>query len=368
MTTSSSRAAAPVTDYPLPLRAGPQLFFLLPLRAGPQPRLPFPTSNKDEFVMSGVTPQAIKELRERTQAGMSDCKNALVEASGDLDKAVEIILKKGLAKSAKRASAVATEGEVRATVSADKRQATMVEVNIQTDFAARSEGFQQFLADVMKSCEAAKAGDDITKAPLNSSSSGAGKTVGEVATELTAKIGEKVDVRRWERLEIPAGKQGLTAAYVHLGGKIGVILAVETESDAAAKHPEVIKFAEDTAMQVAAMTPLVLKRDEVGADQIAKQKEIFEAQLREDPKPKPEAAWPKIIEGKLVKWYSEIALTEQESVVVPGQTISQLADAAGKAAGAKVSLVKFVRFERGEGLAKKEDNFAEEVAKMAKGE
>lgn len=309
--------------------------------------------------MSTVTPQAIKELRERTQAGMSDCKNALVEAEGDLDKAVEIILKKGLAKSAKRASAVATEGEVRAVVSADKRAATMVEVNIQTDFAARSEGFQQFLADVMDTAVKAKAGDDLTKAPL------AGKTVGEVAVELTAKIGEKIDVRRWERLEVAAGKQGLTAAYVHLGGKIGVILSVETETEAAAKHAEVLKFAEDTAMQIAAMTPLVLTRDDVSADQVAKQKEIYEAQLREDPKPKPEAAWPKIIEGKLVKWYSEIALLEQESVVVPGQTISQLADAAGKAAGAKVTLTKFVRFERGEGLAKKEDNFAEEVAKMA---
>ena len=306
-----------------------------------------------------VTPQAIKELRERTQAGMSDCKNALVEAAGDMDKAVEIILKKGLAKSAKRASAVATEGEVRAVVSADKRQATLVEVNIQTDFAARSEGFQKFLADVVEVASKAKAGDDLGKAPL------AGKTVAEVATELTGKIGEKVDVRRWERLEVPAGKQGLTAAYVHLGGKIGVILSIETESDAAAKHAEVVKFAEDTAMQIAAMTPLVLKRDDVDAGQIAKQKEIYEAQLRDDPKPKPEAAWPKIIEGKLVKWYSEIALTEQESVVVPGQTIAQLADAAGKAAGAKIVLTKFVRFERGEGLEKKEDNFAEEVAKMA---
>jgi elongation factor Ts len=290
---------------------------------------------------------------------MSDCKNALVEAAGDMDKAVEIILKKGLAKSATRASAVATEGEVRAFVSADKRQATMVEVNIQTDFAARSEGFQKFLADVVEVASKAKAGDDLTKAPL------AGKTVGEVATELTAKIGEKVDVRRWERLEIAAGKQGLTAAYVHLGGKIGVILAIETESEAATKHAEVLKFADDTAMQIAAMNPLVLQRSDVAAAQIAKQKEIYEAQLREDPKPKPEAAWPKIIEGKLVKWYSEIALTEQESVVVPGQTIDQLADAAGKAAGAKIVLTKFVRFERGEGLEKKEDNFAEEVAKMA---
>jgi elongation factor Ts len=309
--------------------------------------------------MSAVTPQAIKELRERTQAGMSDCKNALVEAAGDMEKAVEIILKKGLAKSAKRASAVASEGEVRAAVSADKLAATIVEVNIQTDFAARSEGFQAFLADVMKVAVAAEAGSDLTKAPL------AGKTVGEVAAELTGKIGEKIDVRRWDRLAVSAGKQGLTASYVHMGGKIGVILLLETESASAAAHAEVAKFAEDTAMQIAAMTPIVLKRDEIAADLIAKQKDIYEAQLREDPKPKPEASWPKIIEGKLVKWYSEVALLEQESVVVPGKTIDALREEASKAAGAPVHLVKFVRFERGEGITKKEDNFAEEVAKMA---
>jgi elongation factor Ts len=311
--------------------------------------------------MSGVTPQAIKELRERTSAGMSDCKNALVETGGDLEKAVEVILKKGLAKSAKRASAVATEGEVRATVSADKREATIIEVNIQTDFAARSEGFQSFVAEVMKAASAAPAGSDIQKAPLS------GKTVGEVSAELTGKIGEKVDVRRWDRLSVPAGKQGLAVSYVHLGGKIGVLLALETESAAAAAHEEVVKFADETAMQIAAMSPIVLKRDEVTADTIGKQKEIFEGQLKEDPKPKPEASWPKIIEGKLNKWFSEAALVEQESVVTPGKTIEQLREAASKAAGAQVNIVRFVRYERGDGLTKKEDNFAEEVAKMAGG-
>ncbi|HTJ81894.1 MAG TPA: translation elongation factor Ts [Polyangiaceae bacterium] len=309
--------------------------------------------------MSAVTPQAIKELRERTQAGMSDCKNALVEAEGEMEKAVEIILKKGLAKSAKRAGAVAAEGEVRAAVAKDLRQATMVEVNIQTDFAARSDGFQKFLGDVVAAAVAMPTGADLKAQPL------AGKTVADVAAELSGKIGEKIDVRRWERVEIPAGKNGLTAAYVHMGGKIGVLVQVESESAAAASHAEVVKFADDTAMQIAAMTPLVLQRSEIAADQIEKQKEIFTAQLREDPKPKPEAAWPKIIEGKLVKWYSEVALLEQESVVVPGKTIDQLRQDAGKAAGAEIKLVKFVRFERGEGIAKKEENFAEEVAKMA---
>jgi elongation factor Ts len=309
--------------------------------------------------MSAVTAQSIKELRERTQAGMSDCKSALVEAEGDMEKAVEIILKKGLAKSAKRAGAVATEGEVRAEVSADRRQATLVEVNIQTDFAARSEGFQAYLADVMKAATAMKTGADLKAEKIGD------KTVADAAVELTGKIGEKVDVRRWDRVELASGTHGLTAAYVHLGGKIGVILAIQTETPGAASHADTVKFAEDTAMQIAAMGPLVIRREEVSADLVAKQKEIFEGQLREDPKPKPEASWPKIIEGKVNKWYSEVALLEQESVVVPGQTIDQLQKAVSKSAGGEVKVVRFVRFERGEGLAKKEENFAEEVAKMA---
>ncbi len=309
--------------------------------------------------MSGVTPQAIKELRERTQAGMSDCKNALVEASGDMEKAVEIILKKGLAKSAKRASAVATEGEVRAVLSDDRKHASIVEINIQTDFAARSEGFQQFVADVTAVAAKAAPGADLTKEPL------AGKTVGEVASELTGKIGEKIDVRRWDRVAVEG--PGLVVSYVHLGGKIGVVLAVAAESEAAAKHAEALKFADDTAMQIAAMNPLVVERGQIDEASIAKQRTIFEAQLREDPKPKPEASWPKIIDGKVAKWYSEVALLEQESVVTPGQTIEKLREAASKAAGGKLTIAKFVRYERGEGLAKKEDNFAEEVAKMAQG-
>src|SRR5262249_31485746 len=144
--------------------------------------------------MSGINAQSIKELRERTQAGMSDCKSALVEAEGDMEKAVEIILKKGQAKVAKRAGAVATEGEVRASVAPDKRSATIVEVNIQTDFAARNDAFKGFVGDVLAIAEKTALGADLAQQPL------AGKTVGAVADDLTAKIGEKVAVRRWDRL------------------------------------------------------------------------------------------------------------------------------------------------------------------------
>ncbi|MDI1449230.1 translation elongation factor Ts [Polyangium sp. 6x1] len=312
--------------------------------------------------MAGINPQAIKELRERTQAGMSDCKNALTEAEGDMEKAVEIILKKGLAKSAKRAGAVASEGEVRASVSTDKRAATLVEVNIQTDFSARSDEFKNFVGDVLCLAEAAPLGADLKNSELR------GKKVGDVIVDLTARIGEKIDIRRWDRTEVPAGKSGLAHAYVHLGGKIGVVLALETENDALAQHAEVLKFADETAMQIAAMNPVALVREDISDDAKAKQKEIFEGQLREDPKPKPESAWPKIIEGKFNKWFSEVTLTEQESVVVPGQTIDKLRQAAEKAAGGSVKIVRFVRFERGEGIEKPQGpDFASEVAKMAGG-
>ena len=314
--------------------------------------------------MSGISAQAIKELRERTQAGMSDCKGALVEAEGDMEKAVEIILKKGLVKSAKKAGAVAAEGEVRASVSADKRAATIVEVNIQTDFSARSDEFKGFVGDVLAAAVKAPSGADLATQTLAS-----GKTVADAAVALTGKIGEKIAARRWDRAEVGAGKHGIAHAYVHMGGKIGVVLAIETGTEAAAAHADVLKFADDTAMQIAAMSATVLTRDQVPADQVAKQKEIFAGQLKEDPKTAAkEAQWPKMIEGKLNKWFSEITLLEQESVVTPGNTIEKLREAAAKAAGDSVTLTRFVRYERGEGIAKEQkEDFAAEVAKMAGG-
>lgn len=310
-----------------------------------------------------VNAQAIKELRERTSAGMSDCKGALEEAGGDMEKAVEIILKKGLAKSAKKAGAVAAEGEVRASVSKDKRAATIVEVNIQTDFSARHDSFKSFVGDCLSVAENAKVGSDLGAAAL------AGGTVNDAAAALTGKIGEKIAVRRWDRVSVAEGKHGVAFAYVHMGGKIGVVLTVETESAAAASHAEVTTFAENTALQIASMSPLVLERSEVTKEMTDKQRDIYTGQMREDPKPKPEAAWPKIIEGKLNKWFSEVALLEQESVVVPGQTIEKLREAAAKAAGASVTIGKFVRYQLGEGIDRgaPKDDFATEVAKMAGG-
>src|ERR1700733_10802533 len=164
--------------------------------------------------MSAVSAQSIKELRERTQAGMSDCKSALVEAEGDMEKAVELILKKGIVKSAKRAGAVAAEGEVRASVAQNKKSATIVEVNIQTDFSARNDLFKGFVGEVLAAAERAEAGSDLTTKLIG------GKTVADAAIELTARIGEKIAVRRWDRVSVGSGKHGFCHAYVHLGRKI----------------------------------------------------------------------------------------------------------------------------------------------------
>jgi elongation factor Ts len=312
--------------------------------------------------MAEITAQLVKELRERTQAGMADCKNALVEAAGDMEKAVEVILKKGLAKSAKRAGAVATEGEVRALVASDAKSGVLVEVNIQTDFAARNEKFKTFVQEVTKAAAAASNGANLDEMKYP----GTDKTIAAVRDELIAQIGEKITVRRWAKVEL-GSPAGAVHSYVHLGGKIGVLLEVTAESAAVASHPEFKKFVDDASMQIAAMNPTYLVRSEVPKSAIDKQREIFTAQLREEPKPKPEAAWPKIIEGKLNKWYTEVCLVEQESVIVPGSSIDQVRGRTAKEAGGTIDLKRFVRFERGEGIEKKTDDFAAEVAKMAGG-
>jgi elongation factor Ts len=309
-------------------------------------------------VMAQVTPQLVKELRERTQAGMSDCKNALVEAEADIDKAVEIILKKGLAKSAKRAGAVATEGEIRARLAADGRWGVLVEVNIQTDFAARNEDFKNFVGSVLEVAASAKAHEDLGVKPCP----GTDKTVSQARDELIARIGEKIDVRRFARVEL-AAPAGRVHSYVHMNGKIGVLLEVAAETPEVAAHEAFLKFVDDTAMQIAAMSPVYVQRGEVPAEVLAKQREIYEAQVREEGKP--EKAWPKIVDGKIAKWHTEVCLLDQDSVIESQKSVDQVRADAAKAAGGNVKPIRFVRFQLGEGLAKKQDDFAEEAKRMA---
>jgi elongation factor Ts len=308
--------------------------------------------------MTQVNMQQVKELRDRTQAGLNDCRSALVEAGGDMEKAVEVILKKGLAKSAKRAGAVATEGLVATAVSADGKSGVIVEVNIQTDFAARNEEFKNFVDQVVQAALKAKPGADLAAEPFP----GGGGTVDEVRQALVGKLGENITVRRYEKLAVDGS--GKIGSYVHMGGKIGVLLALRTGNDDAVKNAAFDKFVEDTAMQIAAMAPLYVDASQVPEDAKKKQSEIFEAQLAEEGKP--EKARPKIIEGKLAKWLKEVCLIEQQSVLDSEKTVAEIKAALAKEIGADVSLERFVRFERGEGIEKPVgDDFAAEVAKMA---
>jgi elongation factor Ts len=308
--------------------------------------------------MADITPALIKELRERTGAGMADCKNALVEAQGDMDKAVEVILKKGIVKAAARAGRIATEGEVRTLVASDAKSGVIVEVNCQTDFVSRGEEFKGFVTKVAEVAAAAAKGADLgaQKYP------GTDKTVEAVRQELVAKTGENMVVRRWDRLEAK-GAHGLVHAYVHMGGKLAVLLSVEAPSESAKNAGPFLQFVDNCAMQIAAMNPMVVHKDELHASHVSKQKEIFQAQLKEEKKP--EQAWPKIIEGKVAKWLTEVTLHGQDNVWDPGKgSIDKLRQELAKELGGEVKLHGFVRFALGEGLEKKSDDLAGEVAKL----
>lgn len=306
--------------------------------------------------MTQVNMSQVKELRDRTQAGLNDCRAALVEAAGEMEAAVAIILKKGLAKSAKRAGALATEGIVATRVAADGKSAVIVEVNIQTDFAARNQEFLAFVDDVVTVASRTEPGADLGA----QKAANGGGTLEEQRQALVGKLGENINVRRWDRLVVK--ESGLVHSYVHMGGKIGVLLAVETAKTAIS--PVLTKFVDDTAMQVAAMAPQFVNVASVPESEKVRQRQLFDAQLEEEGKP--EAARPKIVEGKLAKWMKEICLLDQPSVLDGEKTVEQVRAAAEKELGAPLKVAGFVRYERGEGLAAAGGpDFAEEARRMA---
>jgi elongation factor Ts len=308
--------------------------------------------------MASVNMQQVKELRERTQAGLNDCRTALIETEGDMEKAVEAILKKGLAKSAKRAGAVASEGLVAARVEDDGKRGILVEVNIQTDFAARNADFVAFVDQVVEAARRAETGADLSGEPYP----GGGGSVEDQRQALVGKLGENITVRRWERVTLDGA--GRVHSYVHMGGKLGVLLAVGTGDEAAAGKAEFLEFVDNTAMQIAAMAPQFITKADVVDQAKQKQAEIFEAQLVEEGKP--EKVRPKIIEGKLNKWMKEICLVEQQSVIETDKSIDQIRKQVGEKLGTEITLQRFVRFDRGEGIEPpNKPDFAEEVAKMA---
>ncbi len=302
------------------------------------------------------TAKDVQALREKTGCGMMDCKKALVECDGDMDKAVDYLREKGLASQAKKATRVAAEGAV-VTYSANG-VAAVVEANTETDFVASNDEFKAF---VLKVAEIVAKQNPADVAALLTLKNDEGQTVEEMVQEIFLKFRENISVRRFVRYE------GITAGYVHAGGSIGVLVKFDTTDEIAAK-PEFAAMGKAVAMQIAAQSPAYLDRASVPDDVLAKEKEILIAQMKEDPKManKPEAVLGKIVEGKIGKYYSENCLLEQEFVMDDSLTVGKYIEKTAKELGGSIKAVDFVRFEKGEGIQKREDNFADEVASMVK--
>ncbi|PWM66175.1 MAG: elongation factor Ts [Eubacteriales Family XIII. Incertae Sedis bacterium] len=301
--------------------------------------------------MANITAAMVKELREMTGAGMMDCKNVLVEADGDMDKAVELLREKGLAKAAKKAGRVAAEGLVKLAFSDDAKKAAVIEVNSETDFVAKNDEFVDFVQTLANM--AIDAEPDMDKfMQLQYTDEG---TVQEALNNKIAKIGENMNIRRFANFSQPGC---VYVGYVHGAGKIGVIVGLETEASAA----EVEVVGKDVAMQVASMSPKFVDDTEVDADWLEEEKKIAVQQLLNEGKP--EAMLERIIPGKMKAILKEVCLVDQKFVKNGDLTVKQYVDEAAKELGKPIRVASMVRFEVGEGIEKKEENFAEEVAKQ----
>ena len=309
-----------------------------------------------------ITAAMVKELREMTGAGMMDCKKALNETNGNMDEAVEFLRKNGQAKAEKKASRIAAEGLCTVAVEGDNT-AAVVEVNSETDFVAKNETFQTFVASVAKQAVASNA-TDMDAFMAEKWIEDGSKTVSEALVEKVAVIGENLKIRRFEKVSEP---NGCVVTYVHGGGRIGVIVDAETS----VVNDEVKEGLKNIAMQIAALSPKYVSRDEVSADYIAHEKEILLAQIMNDPKEsqKPEKVINGMIEGRVSKELKEICLVDQVYVKAEDgkQTVGKYIEQLSKEVGATVKVKKFVRFETGEGLEKKNEDFAAEVAAQMAG-
>ena len=288
-----------------------------------------------------ITAELVKQLREKTGAGMMDCKKVLTETDGDMEKAVELLRERGIAKAAKKSGRVAAEGLVAAYVSEDKKVGAVVEVNAETDFVAKNEEFKAFVADVAEIVTLENPAD--VDALLEVKYKGTEKTVKEVLTDKIATIGENMSIRRFQRFE----SEGLVESYIHGDGKIAVLVSF-------AKGETVL--AKDVCMQIAAAKPEYLNREAVPQEAVQKEMEILKAQAMNEGKPAEIAE--KMVQGRIGKFYSEICLLDQEFVKDPSVKVGDLIKSQG------AEMVAFARFEKGEGIEKKEENFAEEVMKQ----
>lgn len=290
------------------------------------------------------TAKDVMALRELTGAGMMDCKKALTECEGDIEKAKDFLREKGLAAAAKKAGRIAAEGLVGAYVTA--KCGVLAEINCETDFVAKTDDFKA-VVDAVCLQVAEKDPADVDALLEQPYVQDAAKKFSQVITEAVAKIGEKVSVRRFVRYE------GAVESYIHLGGKIGVLV----ETDAAPATDAAREAVHDVALQIAAVKPSAIDRSGVAAEELEHEKEILRAQAKNEPKPKPDAIIEKMVQGRIDKFYKEACLLEQPFVKNPDVSVAQMIAASGEA----LKVVRFTRFEMGEGLQKREDNFAEEV-------
>ncbi|EEH98148.1 translation elongation factor Ts [Clostridium tertium] len=302
-----------------------------------------------------ITAQSVKELREKTGAGMMDCKKALTEAQGDMEKAIEILREKGLAAAAKKAGRVAAEGIVKTYISEDKKSAGIVELNCETDFVAANEEFVTFADRLAQMASTTSA---TTVEEFVAEKYDAENTVSEALTALIAKLGENMTVRRFNKFAVA---NGVVESYIHGGGRIGVVVELGCDADNTAVLTEVAK---DVCMQVAAANPTFLSREDVDQESLEKEKEIYRVQALNEGKP--ENIVEKMVMGRIQKYYKEVCLLDQAWVKDGDKSISKYLQEKSKEVGSPITINKFVRFERGEGIEKAEDNFAEEVAKMTK--
>lgn len=309
------------------------------------------------------TAKDVKSLREKTGVGMMECKKALTEADGDMDKAIDFLRERGLAAAQKKAARIAAEGVVLSYADTDAKKGVVIEVNSETDFVAKNEKFVNFVTDCAKTIIATgvETVEDLCKAEYM----GTGRTVTETLNDLILSIGENMKIRRFEVMD------GVVATYVHGGGSVGVMVGLDVADEAKASDPAFVEMGKNVAMQIAAMNPLYLDEASVPADVVEHEKGILASQMKEDPKmaSKPEAVLAKIAAGKMGKYYKENCLVDQEFVrsdLFQG-SVKGYVDATAKELGTEIKLNGFIRLTRGEGLEKREENFAEEIAKQING-
>ena len=305
-----------------------------------------------------ITAGMVKELREMTGAGMMDCKKALTETNGDMDAAVEFLRKNGQAKAEKKAGRIAAEGIVK-TVVKDDKVAAIVEVNSETDFVAKNDEFQSFVDAVVNQIVDSEVADmdAFMAAPWAADTS---KTVKDALVEKIAVIGENLNIRRFEKI---SAESGCVVSYIHGGGRIGVLVVADTD----VVNDEIKTCLKNVAMQVAAMSPKYVSRDEVSQEYMDHEKEILLAQAKKENPEKPDNIIEKMIIGRLNKEMKEICLLDQVYVQDSDLTVAKYVDKVAKENGAKMAVKKFIRFETGEGIEKKQENFAEEVAAQMAG-